>query len=106
MYTVFMFGMSIKRMVITLILAIFLHFVAGVVNCCLGGCQVNTTPLTNSQCITTGRPVKLCLDKDYRILLIEIYLINIFFWWLSVNAVVFLGQQINWKKYGKYVFRK
>lgn len=87
-----------KRVFLTLVVAVVLHFVAGVINCCLGGCRVGQS-ITNFECIWTGRPLDVCLGPDHRFLLIEIYLVNIFFWWLTVNVLVFLAQKLNWRKW-------
>lgn len=93
--------MGIKRLVLTIILAVVLHFASGVVSCCWQNCSLGQVSSDGKECIRTGRPIDICLESDRRVLLIEIYLVNIFFWWLSVNSLVFLGQHIEWKKISK-----
>lgn len=93
-----MFGIGWKRLIWTFVLAVILHFIAGVIACCQGNYSFGVDPNVAEACIRTGRPIDLCLSSDYRILLIEVYLINIFFWWLVVNVLVILFQKLELSK--------
>src|SRR3989338_4135160 len=81
-------GFSKKRFFVTLGLSLIIFFFTAYIQIYdFEDWKLNLLSL--SSCSTTGYPVKVCLYNHTQGLLIAIYLINIAFWFLTINFLYF-----------------